>query len=302
MNYNDGQIPSFEKHPGTEAEQERSIPPSEDFEKSFASGVPEFAGSKSPEIPADKYGIAKPENNYYGETVKNDAAKDESATSEPSEEYDPNISDAAALINYGIGAASESAGGMEVLFQKVKAFDASGREDPIGDFFQYLGVDSPIENRIVQDQNAAASAEEAAFRSGANAPSQRKSVEGARAAFRALQDLIRRTENGVDPRFNQLNAEAATAGMPRFDYIARVVLGGEKNLMGVLNYLAQQREQAEFVEASLTDESDNSEQNSPEQGGPESGTPESGASTPPDRGQPAEGHERLNPEILRKAA
>lgn len=282
---------NLERIPGSVSpEQERAIAAEQDFAKSFESGVPpftgQFGGEASGDVSEKQYGIANPDNDYYGEASQQNAntstasteeinASADVASAEPDSEYVSGVAAAAALVNYGIGAASEAAGSMESLFQKLKGFDASGREDPIGDFYKYLGVDTPAEAASLQEENAAAASAESAFRDGVNAPSLNKSTEGAIKAISDMRELIAGVE-GADPRFAEVRAAASAAGMGCFDYIAKVALGGEKNLMGVLNYLSQQRESAD-----QEPESSNHE-------------PEPVIKESEDR------HDTLNPEILTK--
>ncbi|MBR2855552.1 hypothetical protein IKE99_01250 [Candidatus Saccharibacteria bacterium] len=55
----------FEKYPSGNAEVAgNSVPPEQDFDKSFETGVPEFAGNQ--------FGTANESNRFYGETVSND--------------------------------------------------------------------------------------------------------------------------------------------------------------------------------------------------------------------------------------
>lgn len=123
----------FEKVP---EKKERAVAPEQDFARSFErGGVPEFKGDLSGEVEADKYGIAKAENNYYGEAVKDGNLPDQNddGGGDSSEVYDKGITGAAALINYGLNAAAREVG-VETVVQKLKDFDTSGREDPVGDF------------------------------------------------------------------------------------------------------------------------------------------------------------------------
>ncbi len=253
---------SFEVAPGKQVERERVVPPEQDFEKVMEAGVPEFAG--------DKLGVANPDNEYYGE------AKDGGAE-ETGAEYNAGIADAAALINYGLNAAAREMG-VETVVQKIKGFDASGRADPIGDLFKYLGVDTPEGYREVRDEAGAAAASEAEFREGVNRPSGQKSVEGAFKALDDMKELIAEVE-GADPRYEELRAGAKAAGKGYFEY---AVSGyGVRGLTELFQVLAAQREKVQDdVAETATDEEALAEHR---------GDGEDLANT-----------EHLNPEILRK--
>ena len=227
----------FEKisESGMEAKGERAVPPGQDFEESFKDGVPEFAG--------DKYGVANPENQYYGEAkddasemngddiglVENgldegdDAARaNEEGAARANEKvdmggkYNAGIADAAALINYGLDAAARNLG-VGVVVKKIKEFNADGRADPIGDLFKELGVDTPEEWREIRREGEVAATTEAAFREGANAPSQNKSYTGALVALKSMKELIGEVE-GADVRYEKLRNDARAAGKGVFDY------------------------------------------------------------------------------------
>lgn len=196
---------SFEK-------KEREVPLGQDFAESFKKGVPEFKGNIGGEEKADKFGVAKAENNYYGETVKDENTSNisDNKDSNVHEEYDKGITGAAALINYGLNAAAREIG-VETVVQKLKDFDTSGREDPVGDFFEYLGIDTPEERKEISDESEAARANESAFREGVNDPGQSHSTEGAFQAIAEMKNLIGRVE-GADAAFEDIREKASAAG------------------------------------------------------------------------------------------
>lgn len=224
----------YEKYPGIDVEkkEELEVPPGQDFAKSFEEGVPEFVGEQTTEV---QYGQASPENLYYGE------AKDDKKEADAREEYDEGIADAAAIINYGLDAAARDLG-VETVVQKIKGFDASGREDPIGDLFRELGINSSEESQAVKDESAAMVANETAFREGANNPGQRRSPEGAFRALADMKELISEVE-GADPRYEELRAGAKSAGKGYFEYA--VSKFGTQGLTELFSVLAQQREKAD---------------------------------------------------------
>ena len=227
----------FEKIPGKkfEAAGERELASEEDFSKSFETGVPEFAGDKNRET---QFGQATPENLYYGE------AKDDKMNAETGEEYDKGIADAAALINYGLNAAARELG-VETVVQKIKGFDASGRENPIADLFDCLGIDTPEEVKAVNNEGDAAKASEQEFRSGVNNPGVNNSHEGAFKALDDMKELIGEVE-GADPRYEELRVNARAAGKGYFEYAVSEF--GTRGLTELFSVLAQQREKADEKE------------------------------------------------------
>lgn len=228
-------INDYEKFPGKkfEATGERELAPEEDFSKSFETGVPEFAGNQFGET---QFGQATPENLYYGE------AKDDKV--EMGEEFDKGIADAAALINYGLNAAARELG-VETVVQKIKGFDASGRENPIADLFEYLGIDTPEEAKNIENTSEAAEAGEQEFRSGVNNPGVNNSHEGAFKALDDMKELISEVE-GADPRYEELRAGARAAGKGYFEYAVSEF--GTQGLTELFGVLAQQREKADAEE------------------------------------------------------
>ena len=236
---------NFEKFPGSNKREASSeqMARANNWENTMKEGVPEFRG--------DKFGVANPENDYYGE-AKDDEAENtnnsmggaETVRDAMGEEYDEGIADAAELINYGLNEAARILG-VEAVVQKIKDFDASGREDPIKDLFEYLGIDSPEERKELQAEGAAAMASEDAFRGGVNAPSQHKSTEGAFQALDDMKELIAEVE-GADPRYDELRSGARAAGKGYFEYAVDGF--GVQGLPELFQVLASQREQADALE------------------------------------------------------
>ena len=191
--------------------------------------------------------------------------------------------------------------------QIIKGFDANGREDPIGDLFVALGVDTPEENRNVREEGEAALASENEFRSGANNPGQRQSVEGARQAIESMKGLIARMES-ADPVFEGLRQKSREYDEPLFKCAVREY--GVQGLTELFQVAAQEEAKAKAAmnqsasnETNDTSEADTTSVESAEDTvftepgnilHPEFGTKE--------RVKQDEKNERLNPEILRKAA
>ncbi len=287
---------SFEKFPGSSGEVSgENLKKAAEWGEAMSSGVPEFAGASflngtdkgslkkvmkmGEGIGEQMFGTANEQNKFYGEA--NDA-NDEIAD-EQGEMYDKGISDAAALINYGLNAAALKYG-VEVVVQKIKNFDASGSSDPIGDFFNYMGVDAPAERQNIVDQSAATTDRVSEFRDGVNNPSQKKSTEGAFAAIDDMKELINEVE-GADPRYEELRQGAKAAGKGYFDYAVSDY--GVRDLTGLFKVLATQREKAEEKEEASTVENNNDYDNNDDELTVE---------------EKIEKAEQLNPEIVDKNA
>ncbi len=191
------------------------------------------AMTNAPEFAGDQFGVAKEENNYYGETVKN---------SEDQEEYNKGITEAAALINYGLNAASRELG-VEQTVQKIKSFNTEGTTDPIGDLYHHLGIDTNKEKKDLREEAMASKPSENGFRNASmNAPQQRRSLEGAIEAINDMKELITEVE-GADPRYDKLRAGAKAAGKGYFEY---AVSGyGVRGLTELFQVLGKQKKDAE---------------------------------------------------------
>ena len=146
------------------------------------------------------------------------------------------LSDAASIINYGLNAAAKEYG-VETVVQKIKSFDATGSENPIRDFFSYLGVDTSTEVDNVKMEREAGRFKEADFydNSPAAPTTKKRSPEGAFKAIQDMKELISEVE-GADPRYEQLREEARSAGKGYFEY----AVGSEVNrdLTDLFNALA----------------------------------------------------------------
>lgn len=215
----------FEKFPGgnpgeVSAEQMAKV---ERWEGAMENGVPNYTGEQ-------QFGVANENNEFYGE-----AAADEA---EAGEAYDKGISDAAALINYGLNAAAREKG-VEYVVQTIRNFNAFGSEDPIKKLFSELGVDTPEEKRNIQEEDLATKENMEEFRGGVNAPSQTKSIEGALKAIEDMKELIAEVEV-ADPRYEELRAGAKAAGKGYFEYAVSAF--GTQDLTTLFKVLAMQRE------------------------------------------------------------
>ena len=281
---NSDETNSFEKFPGNKGDISTEKAKQVEAWKEAMTGAPEFGGEgigvfeesksagsgigvvapeapKSAEVAENAFGIAKSENGYYGEAkssgVDSEASKQNVSDSSVSQgasmnvvapaedgiERDDGIADAAALINYGLNRAAMQIG-VEAVVQKIKGFDASGRENPIGDLFAVLEVDLP--EGYKEKANASTDSVNE-FRDGVNAPAtQNKSNEGAFKALDDMKELISEVE-GADPRYEELRQGAKKLGKGYFEYA--VSNYGVQDLIQLFDELAKQREKAEDEES-----------------------------------------------------
>ena len=144
---------TLEKAPDSnlETKSERFIPPEQDFAKSFEKDVPPFAG--------EQFGVAHQGNEFYGEAADAD---------EETDDYNEGLSNAAALINYGLDAIAREKG-VEVVVQGIKTFDASNSDNPLRDLYFHLGVNTPEELDDARDESRATKAARERFRDEYNA-------------------------------------------------------------------------------------------------------------------------------------
>lgn len=225
----------LEGFPGSGENKELSEAQAKEADK-WESAMSGETGSEVPEFRGDKFGIANEQNDYYGETVPDNEADDN-----PEAEYDDGITDAAALINYGLDTAARELG-VEVVVQRIKTFDASGRENPIKDFFEHLGIDAPAEIEDMKDEAVATRVERDTFRDEASMPQKKKSMEGAIRAINDMKELISEVE-GADPRYDELRAGAKAAGKGYFEYA--VGSNVNRGLTDLFRVLAEQKEKTE---------------------------------------------------------
>ena len=226
----------FEKFPGSRIEKvgERSVPAGQDFEKSFAEGgVPEYKG--------DLFGNAREENNYYGETVDDDNKQNEGIEDDGGSEYQDDFAKVTTIINYGFDAAARKYG-PELVMQRINDFDPSGSQDPIGDLFRHLGVDTPEEMKDVRNEAQATKDIEAEFKEQFDMPKDKeKSREGAIVAIAEVKELMSEVE-GADPAYESLRQGAKTAGMGYYEYAVKEY--GSRGLVELFQVLKAQKDEA----------------------------------------------------------
>ena len=219
---------SFEIVPGNNAETqaERSVPPEQDFEKSFAAGdVSEFAG--------EQFGVANEKNQFYGESADEQAAETES---------NEGIADAASIINYGLDAIAREKG-VEHVVQGIKTFDANGSENPIRDLFVHLGLNNENDFEDAHEESAATKQLRDTFRNEYNMPStNNRSKQSALKAIADMKELIAEVE-GADPRYMELRKAAASAGKGYFEYAVEGY--NNRGLTELFATLSEQKKQKE---------------------------------------------------------
>ena len=244
---------NFEKFPGTaktgvETASEGNIAAENDFSKAMSEGVPEFRGFGA----RNEAGVPEIQELKTEDETSSMPEVRPKVETESGEEFDQGITDAAALINYGLDAAARELG-VETVVQKIKGFDASGRENPIRDLFEDLEVDTPEEAKAIKEEGDASTVKEEVFRNGVNAPSQKRSEEGAVKALSDMKELISEVE-GADPRYEDLRAGAQAAGKGYFEFA--VMNFGTRGLTELFQVLAEQREMAEEKEEEAEEEMD----------------------------------------------
>ena len=214
---------SFEKFPGetpntpTEAELN-----AEKWQNAMSDGVPEFAGDAP--------------NETFPSSLEAPLAEESLEEPANPDQDNQGLSDAAAIINYGLNAAAKQYG-VETVVQKIKSFNTSGSENPIKDLFEYLGVDTPKEFDDVKMEREADKATEADFyqNSEVSPATRNRSPEGAFKAIDDMKELISEVE-GADPRYEQLREEAKAAGKGYFEYAVGSSVG--RGLTDLFNALA----------------------------------------------------------------
>ena len=176
------------------------------------------------------------------------------------DEYDPSLSDAAALVSYGLDAAAMRIG-VEATIQRIKSFDASNSTDPIKDLYDYLGIGENPTREEVRDTATAMKNDTDAMREeiGASAHTP-KTTAAAHKAIEDMKDLIAEVE-GADPAYASLRQGAESAGKGYFEYAVGASEG--RSLSDLLLALKDQKDHLDSVEAdtsdSTTEDSNNSD-------------------------------------------
>lgn len=198
-------------------EDEAVVLSDQDFEKSFAKGIPKFAGEQP------------------GMTDENNQPSDETAT----ELNNEGLNGAAVLINYGLDAIAREKG-VEAVVQGIKTFDASKSDKPLRDLYVHLGINNIEDLKDAKEESDATRQVRDHFRDEYNMPSIRnRSREGMLKAIQDMKELIAEVE-GVDPRYEELRNAAKTAGKGYFEYAVKDY--GVRGLTELFSVLAKQKE------------------------------------------------------------
>lgn len=219
--------PNFERLPSSG----REVPEDNDFEKKFAKeGVPPFAGEDFGAISQNEGTSDVAVNKPDGEVADVAAGEDEN---------NDGITEAAAIINYGLNAAARDRG-VEPVVQGLKNFVITASSDVIGDLFRQLGIDTPAEKKELNEEARATKISEGEFRAEQGVQSRgRYTNEGAIAAINNMKELISEVE-GADPRFGALRQGARAANMGYFEYAVKDY--AVRDLTTLFKVLSEQKE------------------------------------------------------------
>lgn len=235
MNEND-----FEKFPEGRIENGERPLAGDDFSEVE---WPPFGGEASGEVNEENAGDTENAENVsnegYGEGVKKSI--------ESEGEYNADISDAAAIINYGLNAAALKYGVPKVV-ETIKNYDPEGSTNPVKDLFESLGVDTPEEFKEVKEEARAIASSEEEFRVEQSVQGKgNNSNMGAMAAIKDMKELISEVE-GADPRYEDLRERARSFGVGVFEYAVKDF--GVRGLTELFDVLAQQRGESDDKENS----------------------------------------------------
>lgn len=176
------------------------------------------------------------------------------------ERDDEGIENAAAIINYGLDAAARVLG-VEAVARAIKNFDCTGSEDPIGDLYKTLGIDTKKEYEELREVRRANLGTENEFREEFNVPGPSKyKREAAIVAIQDMKELISEVE-GADPAYATMRNEASGKG-----YFEYAVQGSEKQGFVEL-FQALRNQRAEYNKAETPqpeDDPKSSEENATE--------------------------------------
>lgn len=215
---------NIEMPPGMEEQgEEHGLPPDQNFEKSFEEGVPKFAG-ENPGNGDENTGVAEDNNEQNREGDNN-------------ENYDKKQEEASRIVDLLDAISREIE--VETVIQRLKNFDASGKEDPIRALYEHMGIDTSEEREQVEEEDEATKAKKQEFRAKMEMPLQKRSVEGVMKAIADMKELITEVE-GANPKYQKLRDEARAAGKGYFEYA--VSKYGKRGLVELFEFLSEQRE------------------------------------------------------------
>ena len=166
-------------------------------------------------------------------------------------ERDKNISDASAILKYGLNAAAREVG-VETVVQTINNFVPNGQEDPIKQLYNNLGIDTRAEYQDLADEARASKPRETDYiSSSVNAPaSMKRSPEDALDAIKEVKELVAEVQSS--PAYANLRAEAVRAGKGIFEYAVHKY--GVRDLTVLFNELSNEKnEYNQSVRATQTE-------------------------------------------------
>lgn len=213
-----------EKNPGGSPEEQKSYtPPDDSFD--------DLKNLEKPEGRWDQFGAPIESDKKGGGTSER--------IGEEKNQYDEGLTEAAALINYGLDAIAREIG-VEAVIQGIKTFDASGSENPLRDLYIHLGIDTQIEFKDTQEEELANKHRVERLRSEYNMPkSDKRTREGLIKAIADMKELIMEVE-GASPKYAELRQSASSAGKGCFEYAVQSY--GTRGLAELFSTLAAQKE------------------------------------------------------------
>lgn len=234
-----------ERLPGADSGERELGPNEEDFEKAME-GVDKELGNRWNEfgelVVDNKEGMEQGEvsgseiSGTAFTVYKSNEAMDEN-------KYNAAISDAAAIINYGLNAAARDRG-VESVVQAIKSFDVTGSSDVIRDLYLHLGIDTLAEVKELNEEARATSVSEGAFRAEQGVQNRGYySNEGAIAAINSMKELIDEVE-GADSAYEELRLGARAAGKGYFEYAVEKY--DVRDLTVLFKELARQKEKTKW--------------------------------------------------------
>lgn len=191
------QIGNMNTNSNGEVSQE-SLERAAEWENSM-SNAPEFAGDQ------------------FSDYQNTDSEMGAEQANNDSETFNKSISDASAIINYGLNAAARETS-VDSVIQTINNFVPNYQESPVQQLLSELGIDTKKEVDDLNNEKEASKTEENDFISNdinANFTTN-KSIEGELQAIQDVKELV--SEVQASPIYSQLRSEASSAGKGVFEY------------------------------------------------------------------------------------
>lgn len=163
-------------------------------------------------------------------------------------ERDKNISEASAIIKYGMNAAAREVG-VETVMQTINNFVPDANGDPIKQLYLELGIDTKEEISDLADEAKASKTQENTFlRENANAPiSTKRSNEDALLAIKEVKELV--SEVKTSPAYGDLREEALHNKKGIFEYA--VSKYGVRDLTVLFDALSAEKQKYNKAQAEM---------------------------------------------------